>query len=223
MAASEPDPLASNELVAIFVGEDSCLTPESAAFGGSLGLSSVNNTFTLREPGDGMNYGALIVISSTSELVEECMMPPLPPRPDRLAPPPLLLLPPRPDRLASQRWLEIGAKACGLGGLCLLAVSAVSLVVEGTRCSFEGPCRLGLIADQCRGSSPGPECLGWALVSPAAAIARSTRRLTVWPADSGSSSGSICGSISSAEECSASSIRRAGGTSPIAWCWRSPL
>lgn len=74
MAASEPDPLASNELVAIFVGEDSCLTPESAAFGGSLGLSSVNNTFTLREPGDGMNYGALIVISSTSELVEECMI-----------------------------------------------------------------------------------------------------------------------------------------------------
>jgi len=57
-----------------------------------------------------------------------------------LPPPPP---PPRPDRLAGRRGgLEIAAKASGLAGLCLLAVSCASLFHEVTdiRC----PCRLGL-------------------------------------------------------------------------------
>lgn len=72
----ETDPLApSEELSAIFTGgEGSCLTPEPPAFGG-LGLSSVNDSFTLREPSDGSGaYGALISIAAGSDIIEDCMI-----------------------------------------------------------------------------------------------------------------------------------------------------
>lgn len=66
------NPLASGQLTATFVGEDGCLTPEARAFGLGMGLSSANDTFTLREPGDGTNYGALVAVSSTSQVVGDC-------------------------------------------------------------------------------------------------------------------------------------------------------
>lgn len=71
---AEPDLVSSNRLVALFVGpHGTCLPPKPLhIYDDRLTLRSARNTFTVREPGNGSDYGPLIATSSGTQVIDDC-------------------------------------------------------------------------------------------------------------------------------------------------------